>query len=195
MKIKYLAVISIVLLISVSSILGSQVIRFKSGSCLVAQNHRIDGKMIFITIEGGNEVGFPLSLVDEIEDRAGQTLFNKPLFLKKNSATGKAKVLSAGDNRFPPGFTAETDSVAMYRANKTKKAKEGTVPGILWGPRAVNAKDRLRSVSEVSSMGSQRGTTTTSYQQGKYSISIKTSRTRSSGKQKGGNELKPKLPE
>ncbi len=195
MKMKYIVLSSLILLISISAVLGSQIIRFKSGSCLVAQNHRIDGKMIFITLEGGNEVGFPLTLVDNIEDRKGQTLFNTPLFLKKGSPTGNAKVLNSGDSRFPPGFTAETDSIAKYRANKTKKAKEGSLPGMVWAPSLIKAKDRLRSASATTSVGSQRGTTSTSYQGKKYSITVKTARTRASGKQEGGGELKPKIRE
>lgn len=193
MKMKYIVLTGLILFISVSAVFSSQIVRFKSGSCLVAQNHRIDGKMIFITLEGGNEVGFPLSLVDDIEDRKGQTLFNKPLFLKKGSTKGNAKVLNSGDSRFPPGFTAETDSIARYRANKTKKAKEGSLPGMIWAPPVINAKDRLRSASAMTSVGSQRGTTSTSYQGKKYSITVKTARTRASGKQQGGGELKPKI--
>ena len=183
MKVKHFVLVSLILLISVSTILGSQIIRFKSGSCLVAQNHRIEGKMIYITLEKGNEVGFPMSLVDKIEDRAEQTLYNKPLFLKKNSpGSGNAKVLSTDNNRYPPGFTSELDSLAKYRTNKTEKAKEGILPGLFTGPRIVNSKNRLKSVSSAASIGSTRGTTTQSFQSGQKRITIKTARTRASGK-------------
>lgn len=193
MKIKYFVLISLILTISASAALGSQIIRFKTGSCLVAQDHRIEGKMIYITLEKGNEVGFPMSLVDKIEDRAEQTLYNKPLFLKKNSP-GSGKVLSTDNSRFPPGFTSELDSLAKYRTNKTEKAKEGILPGLFTGPRIVNSKNRLKSVSSAASIGSTRGTTTQSFQSGQKRITIKTARTRASGKPQGGGQLQPKVP-
>lgn len=196
MKKYFILVICLGVFLSASAVLGSEIIRFKGGTCLVAQSHRLDGKMVYVTLGGGNEVGFPISIVEKIEDRSGQTLYNTFLFNTKSSnTTGNAKNLSNESSRFPPGFSAELDSLAKYRTNKTKKAKEGYTPSVMFGTQYMDARRKVRSATAATQIGSSRGTTTQNYQGKKYSITVKTARTRASGKQDGGNELQPVTPE
>lgn len=190
---KYWVVITILMLFFVSSVIGSQIIRFKSGTVLVAQQYRVEGKLIYVILEKGNEVGFPMALVDKIEDRRGQTLRNVTLFNKTNSAASRnSKALSSGNNHFPPGFTSEIDSIARYRRNKSNKSRKENSGTFYTSYTALNAKDKLRSVIPRTSIGSLRGTTTTTTQGKSYNITVKTSR--HSRKPSGGGVLQPKIP-
>jgi len=50
---------------------AKQVIHFKTGFEIVAQQVRYEGEMVILSLEGGSEIGFPRWTIDEIRGEAG----------------------------------------------------------------------------------------------------------------------------
>jgi len=100
------------LLLFALPVLSAEVIRFKSGTVLVVNQHRIEKNMIYVTLGNGNELAFPLSFVDKIESkdvvsRSGDTVFNRA-----SSAAGSGGISVPETDK--EGWSSEYNSIAKF---------------------------------------------------------------------------------
>ncbi len=185
MKMKHFLLISVLIIFSISSVLGSQIVRFKSGTVLVAHEYRVEGKMIYLTLSKDNEVGFPMSLVDKIEERdvisGDNDLFNR----KKGGVSGHGPTPFSGSDPIPAGFTSETDSLSKYRTNKSKSQRSPDTSysrGSYLGGQDTREIKRAISALHGSSEPGAINTGTSSDQNTKPSVSISKGRHFTAGK-------------
>ncbi len=176
--------------------LGAEVVRFKSGTALIVDKHRVEGNTVYVTIGSGSEIAFPLSLVDKIEPKERVVGSNDLLFNRQQSSGNTGDDFHGVDAPEGGSWSTGYDSLSKFRPGQTRR-DTGENPAVYTVPSAQSSYNPALSKVKVAlnpalrrkaSMPQNTGETGTA---GKQTISVPTRR---AGVNKGQvTEIKPKL--
>ncbi|MEW5806163.1 MAG: hypothetical protein AB1756_02260 [Acidobacteriota bacterium] len=109
-------------------VVARDVVRLKSGRALVVNSYRLEGNMLYVMLEKGNEIAFPAAFVDKIDSQEGLTSNNTAIFNRQislNSGSG----YPGEDRKWASGY----DSMEKFKEKSLTRGSfnEGyTAPGI-----------------------------------------------------------------
>ncbi len=100
--------------------LSAEVVRFKSGTALIIDKHRVEGNTVYVTIGSGSEIAFPLSLVDTIEPKDRISGSDDLIFNRQSSGTTGGDfhgVEAAEGGSWSTGY----DSLSQFRPGSRRR--------------------------------------------------------------------------
>ena len=123
MRIRVIFLMTVVFFVSTLPVLSAEVIRFKSGTVLVVNQHRVEGNMIYATLGNGCEVAFPASFVDRIENkdvgsRSREAVFNRAI--SSTSGSGDISVPGAPSEGWSQESTAFSRFTGKPKSSQTE---------------------------------------------------------------------------